>query len=914
MSEQREDIIREEEISADEELVATEPGKYDRLMAEQSVRRLTGMYKNWFLDYASYVILERAVPNVDDGLKPVQRRILHAMKVVDDGRYNKVANVVGQTMQYHPHGDASIKDALVQLGQKELLIDCQGNWGNILTGDEAAAARYIEARLSKFALEVVYNKKTTEWMLSYDGRKEEPVTLPVKFPLLLAQGTEGIAVGLASKILPHNFLELINASIACLRGEEFQLYPDFPTGGMIDVSKYNDGLRGGVVKVRAKISKIDKRTLAITEIPFSTTTESVKDSILKANEKGKIKIRRVDDNTAQKAEIIVQVANDESSDRTIDALYAFTSCEVSISPNSCVIRDRKPVFMGVSDILRHSVERTKSLLRTELEIRLGELNEAWHAASLERIFIENKLYQLIEGCKSREQAYEAVDKGLEPFKKLLRREVTIEDVQRLTELKFIRISRFDSDKADNEIKQIERDIKQTKHDLAHIVDYTIAYYEHIREKYGKGHERRTEIRSFDSIEATKVAVSNAKLYVDRAEGFFGIGKSMKDAEYVCDCSDIDDVIVILKDGRYVIKKVADKCFFDKNIYYIGVFKRNDERTIYNILYRDGKNGPIMMKRCAITSITRDKEYNLTKGTPKSDLLYMSVNPNGEAEVLKVYFKPRPRLKKVIVDLDFSTLAIKGRQSQGNLFSRYGIHKIVLKEKGTSTLGGQNIWWDDDIRRLNSDGRGRLLGEFKGDDRLVVWTSKHQYYVTGFDVAQHFPDETIMVERYVADRVYNLCYFDREQGYFYMKRFTLEASDRLQSFLDEDGTADFVCITSAVGAKLRITYKGAQATRPADEISVDDFVGVKSRKAKGKRLTTHDVDTLAFIEPEPSEEPEQMPESGEPTTGDEDGAASIDASDMIDDAEITPIDNSNTPLEIIRNEIDAMVDPEQLNLF
>ena len=916
MSEERDEIIRDEELTSDEELVATEPGKYDRLMAEQSVRRLTGMYKNWFLDYASYVILERAVPNVDDGLKPVQRRILHAMKVVDDGRYNKVANVVGQTMQYHPHGDASIKDALVQLGQKELLIDCQGNWGNILTGDEAAAARYIEARLSKFALEVVYNKKTTEWMLSYDGRKEEPVTLPVKFPLLLAQGTEGIAVGLASKILPHNFLELINASIAYLRGEEFQLYPDFPTGGMIDVSKYNDGLRGGVVKVRAKISKIDKRTLAITEIPFSTTTESVKDSILKANEKGKIKIRRVDDNTAQKAEIIVQVSNDESSDRTIDALYAFTSCEVSISPNSCVIRDRKPVFMGVSDILRHSVERTKSLLRSELEIRLHELNEAWHSASLERIFIENKLYQLIEGCKTREAAYEAVDKGLDPFKKLLRREVTIDDVQRLTELKFIRISRFDSDKADNEIKQIEADIKHTKHDLAHLVDYTIAYYEHIREKYGKGHERRTEIRSFDSIEATKVAVSNAKLYVDRAEGFFGIGKSMKDAEYVCDCSDIDDVIVILKDGRYVIKKVADKCFFDKNIYYIGVFKRNDERTIYNILYRDGKNGPIMMKRCAITSITRDKEYNLTKGTPKSDLLYMSVNPNGEAEVLKVYFKPRPRLKKVIVDLDFSTLAIKGRQSQGNLFSRYGIHKIVLKEKGTSTLGGQNIWWDDDIRRLNSDGRGRLIGEFKGDDRLVVWTSKHQYYVTGFDISQHFPDETIHVERYVADRVYNLCYFDSEQGYYYMKRFPLEASDRLQSFLDEDGTANFVCISSAVGATLRITYKGAQATRPADEISVDEFVGVKSRKAKGKRLTTYDVDTLMFIEPEQAEEPEAEEPTLPPTEGVEDMAdMEIDASDMIDDEAIAPIDNSGTPLEIIRNEIDAVtVDPEQLNLF
>ncbi len=911
MSEERDDIIQEVDLAADEELVASEPGKYDRLMAEQSVRRLTGMYKNWFLDYASYVILERAVPHVDDGLKPVQRRILHAMKVVDDGRYNKVANVVGQTMQYHPHGDASIKDALVQLGQKELLIDCQGNWGNILTGDDAAAARYIEARLSKFALEVVYNKKTTEWMLSYDGRKEEPVTLPVKFPLLLAQGTEGIAVGLASKILPHNFLELIHASIAYLRGEEFQLYPDFPTGGMVDVSKYNDGLRGGVIKVRAKISKIDKRTLAITEIPFSTTTESVKDSIIKANEKGKIKIRRVDDNTAKKAEIIVQVAADESSDRTIDALYAFTSCEVSISPNSCVIRDDKPAFMGVSDILRHSVERTKSLLKKELEIRLAELNEAWHSASLERIFIENKLYQLIEGCKSREAAYTAVDKGLEPFKKLLRREVTMEDVQRLTELKFIRISRYDSDKADNEIKQIEADIKATKHDLAHLVDYTIAYYEHIREKYGKGHERRTEIRSFDSIEATKVAVSNAKLYVDRAEGFFGIGKSMKDSEFVCDCSDIDDVIVILKDGRYYIKKVADKCFVDKNIYYIGVFKRNDERTIYNILYRDGKNGPIMMKRCAITSITRDKEYNLTKGTPKSDIIYMTVNPNGEAEVLKVYFKPRPRLKKVIVDLDFSTIAIKGRQSQGNLFSRYGIHKIVLKEKGTSTLAGQNIWWDEDIRRLNSDGRGRLLGEFKGDDRLVVWTSKHQYYVTGFDLGQHFPDETIMVEKFVPERVYSLCYFDKEQGYFYMKRFTLESSDRLQPFLDEDGNDDFVCITSRGGATLRITYKGAQATRPADEISVDDFVGVKSRKAKGKRLTTYDVDTLTFIEPE---EPEQIEEPLDENVEAATEPENLDLSDMIDDEEFTPIDNSGTPIEVIRNRIDEMVDPEQLNLF
>ena len=885
----------QEELVNDEEIVASEPGKYDALMAEQSTKRLTGMYKNWFLDYASYVILERAVPHIDDGLKPVQRRILHAMKVVDDGKLNKVANLVGQTMQYHPHGDASIKDALVQLGQKELLIDCQGNWGNILTGDDAAAGRYIEARLSKFALEVVYNKKTTEWMLAYDGRKEEPVTLPVKFPLLLAQGAEGIAVGLASKILPHNFNELISASIAHLKCEEFQLYPDFPTGGMIDVSRYNDGLRGGAVKVRAKISKLDKNTLAITEIPYSTTTESIKDSILKANAKGKIKIRRVDDNTARKAEIIVQVAAGESCDKTIDALYAFTLCEVSISPNACVIKDEKPAFMGVSEILRHSAEHTKGLLKRELEIALAEHNEAWHAASLERIFIENKLYQLIEGCKSREEAYTAVDKGLEPFKKLLRREVTLEDVQRLTELKFIRISRFDSDKADNEIKQIEKDIKQVKHDLDHLTEYAIAYFEHIREKYGKGKERQTEIREFDSIEATKVAVSNAKLYVDRAEGFFGIGKSMKDTEYVCDCSDIDDVIVILKDGRYIITKVAEKRFFDKNILYIGVFKRNDERTIYNVLYRDGKGGPIFMKRCAIKGITRDKEYDLTKGTAKSDILYLSVNPNGEAEVLKVYFKPRPRLKRVIVDLDFSELAIKGRQSQGNLFSRYSIHKIVLKEKGTSTLGGQNIWWDEDIRRLNSDGRGMLLGEFKGDDKLVVWTAKNQYYITGFDTQQHFPDDTVRVERYEAGRVYNLCYFDAEQGYYYMKRFALEQGDKAQYFLDENGSCRFECMSSAVGAQLQLTYKGAQASRPADMVDVEEFVGVKSCKAKGKRLTTFDVATLTFIEPviEPAEESEGDVEE--------------------DEQPMVAVDNSNTPIEILRPGVDDE-SPEQLDLF
>lgn len=932
MAEEDKDIIEQEDRSTVEEPVDEErpvdgpdgtAGKYDRLTSENSVRKLTGMYKTWFLDYASYVILERAVPHIEDGLKPVQRRILHAMKSVDDGRYNKVANIVGQTMQYHPHGDASIKDALVQLGQKDLLIDCQGNWGNILTGDEAAAGRYIEARLSKFALDVVFNKKTTEWMRSYDGRNEEPVTLPIKFPLLLAQGADGIAVGLASKILPHNFNELISACIAHLRGEDFQLYPDFPTGGMIDVSRYNDGLRGGTVKVRAKISKIDKRTLAITEIPYTTTTESLKESIIKANDKGKIKIRKVDDNTAEKVEIVIQVAADESSDKTIDALYAFTDCEVSIAPNSCVICDEKPVFMGVKEILRRSADHTKALLGRELEIRLNELNEAWHAASLERIFIENKLYQLIEGCRTREEAYAAVDKGLEPFKKLLRREVTIEDVQRLTELKFIRISRYDSDKADNEIRQIEADIEQTKDNIAHLTDYAVAYYERIREKYGKGRERRTEIREFDSIEATKVAVTNAKLYVDRAEGFFGIGKSMKDAEFVCDCSDIDDVIVILKDGRYVITKVSDKSFFDKGIYYIGVFKRNDERTIYNVLYRDGKNGPIMMKRCAIKGITRDKEYNLTKGTPKSEILYMSVNANGEAEVLKIYFKPRPRLKKLIVDLDFSTLAIKGRQSQGNLFSRYGIHKIVLKERGTSTLGGQNIWYDDDIHRLNTDGRGMLLGEFKGDDKIVVWTSKNQYYITGFDVAQHFPDDTVLVQKFSADRFYSLCYFDREQGYYYMKRFALELTDKMQFFLDENGQSDFVCVTYSKGAKLRITYKGAQASRPADEIDVDEFVGVKSHRAKGKRLTTYDVDTLTFIEPEEPEEPEdgddEVADNGNETMSEPDFGAgephAVDIPDVIDDGAASVTDDG-VRIEIDRphNELDEQIDPEQLNLF
>ena len=894
-----------------DETVDAPKGKYGALTsADDGVHRLSGMYKNWFLDYASYVILERAVPHLEDGLKPVQRRILHAMKCVEDGRYNKVANVVGQAMQYHPHGDASIKDALVQLGQKGLLIDMQGNWGNILTGDEAAAARYIEARLSKFALDVVYNKKTTEWMLAYDGRKEEPVTLPIKFPLLLAQGADGIAVGLASKILPHNFVELINASIAYLRGEDFMLVPDFQTGGIMDASNYNDGLRGGAVRVRARISKIDKRTLAITEIPYGTTSESIKESIIKANDKGKIKIKKVDDNTAEKVEIVIQVAADESSDKTIDALYAFTDCEVSISPNACVIVDNKPVFMGVSDILRYSTDHTKALLGKELQIKLDELNEAWHAASLERIFIENKLYQLIEGCRTREAAYEAVDKGLEPFKSKLRREVTIEDVQRLTELKFIRISRYDSEKADNEIKQIEKDIKQTKHDLDHLTDYAVAYFERIKSKYAEGKERRTEIREFDTIEAWKVASSNAKLYVDRAEGFFGFGKSMKDSEFVCDCSNLDDVIIILKDGRYKITKISEKAFFDKGIYYIGIYKRNDERTIYNMLYRDGRGGAIMMKRCAIKSVTRDKEYDLTKGTAKSELLYLSVNPNGEAEILKIYLRPRARLKKCIIDLDLSTLAIKGRQSVGNLVTRYPINKIVLKERCASTLGGQNIWYDEDVRRLNTDGRGMLLGEFKGEDKIVVWTAKNQYYITGFDVQQHFPDDTIRVERYIADRVYALCYYDGEQNYYYMKRFQLEASDKIQFFLEEGAPMRFEAITYRKGAELEITFGGQHEQRPVEMVDVDEFITVKSHRAKGKRLTTYEVASLRFIEPEEPEVEDEEP-MDEPFVDEEMGEdEAIDMEDIVDE-EITADPNVDYNERAEQAEIFGA---SQLNLF
>lgn len=807
---------------------------------------LAGMYKDWFLDYASYVILERAVPHLDDGLKPVQRRILHAMKRLDDGRYNKVANIIGHTMQYHPHGDASIGDALVQLGQKELLIDTQGNWGNILTGDGAAAPRYIEARLSKFALDVVFNPKTTEWMLSYDGRNQEPVTLPIKFPLLLAQGVEGIAVGLASKILPHNFNELIDAAVSYLKGKDFELFPDFPTGGYIDCSRYNDGLRGGTIKIRAKIEKLDKKTLVITKLPFGKTTASLIESIVKANEKGKIKIKKIDDNTAESVEIQIQLAADVSPDKTIDALYAFTDCEVSVSPNSCVIFDNKPRFMGVKEILRTSVDRTRYLLTRELEIRLSELEENWHLSSLEKIFIENRFYISIEECETWESVLDTIDHELVPFKKLLRREVNRDDIIKLTEIKIKRISKYDSFKADEMIKGIENEMEEVKNHLANIVSYTINYFQQIKKKHGKGKERRSEIRNFDTIEATKVVVANEKLYVNRQEGFFGTG--LKKDEYVCDCSDIDEVIVFLKNGKYVITKVQDKAFFGKNIEHIAVFKRNDSRTIYNVVYRDGKNGSIMMKRCAITGITRDREYDITKGTEGSQILFMSVNNNGEAQVLKVFLKPRPRLRNLVIELDFSQLDIKGRQSHGNIFTRYAIHKIQIKEQVGSTLGGIKVWLDRDIFRLNHDGRGEYLGEFTHSDKMLVVNKNGEYYLSGFDPSTHFGDNVLVIQKFDETKIFTAAYYDGEQGFFYLKRFKFDPSDRPQSFISNGGNSYLVALNDDIFPCLQVTFGGKHAARQPEAIDVEQFIAVKGYKAKGKRISNYQIKTIKFVEP------------------------------------------------------------------
>ncbi len=839
--------------------------------SDDAVRhQLSGMYQNWFLDYASYVILERAVPHINDGLKPVQRRILHSMKRLDDGRYNKVANIVGHTMQFHPHGDASIGDALVQLGQKELLIDCQGNWGNILTGDSAAAPRYIEARLSKFALDVVFNPKTTEWQSSYDGRNREPVTLPVKFPLLLAQGVEGIAVGLSSKILPHNFNELCDASISYLKGEPFQLYPDFQTGGSIDVSKYNDGERGGVVRVRAKISKLDNKTLCISEIPYGKTTSSLIDSILKAVEKGKIKVKKVEDNTADKVEILVHLAPGVSSDKTLDALYAFTDCEVNISPNCCVIDNKKPHFLSVSDVLKKSADNTLDLLRQELNIEREEKLETLHFASLEKIFIEERIYKDVkfEQAENMDAACEHIDERLTPFYPQMVREVTKDDILKLMEIKMARILKFNKDKADELIARLNSEIEDIDNHLAHITEYTIEWYEGLKAKYGKNFERKTEIRNFDVIVATKVAEANEKLYINREEGFIGTG--LKKDEFVCNCSDIDDVIIFYKDGKYKIVRISDKLFVGKNILYVNIFKKNDKRTIYNVIYRDGKDGAYFIKRFNVTSMIRDREYDITQGTPGSKIMYFTANPNGEAEVVKVALRPNPRIKKLILERDFSEISIKGRQSMGNLLTRLEVHKISLKHKGGSTLGGRKVWFDYDVLRLNYDGRGEYLGEFQSEDCILVVHKNGDFYTTDFDLNNHYDSDIMILEKYDPDKVWTAVLYDADQqNYPYLKRFCFEQSAKRQNFLGENKQNVLLLLTSETYPRINVVFGGHDSFREAMIVDAGDFVGVKSFKAKGKRLTTFTVEQIEELEPVVKDEPEEQSEADETVTDDND---------------------------------------------
>ncbi len=853
MSDELTPIDPEDEIPAGNS--TDEPRQHLVDTSSDIVKNLRGMYRSWFLDYASYVILERAVPHIDDGLKPVQRRILHSMKTLDDGRFNKVANIVGNTMQYHPHGDASINDALVTLGQKELLVETQGNWGNILTGASAAAGRYIEARLSSFALETLYNSKITEWTMSYDGRKKEPVTLPVKFPLLLAQGVEGIAVGLSSKILPHNFNEIIDAAVAYLRGEEFVLYPDFVTGGFIDVSKYNDGERGGVVKVRAKIEKIDNKTLAITEIPYGKTTGTVIDSILKAFEKGKIKIRKVDDNTAETALILVHLQPGTSSDKTIDALYAFTDCEVSISPNCCVISDKKPHFLGVSDVLRHNVDRTKDLLRQELEIQLSEVRELLHFASLERIFIEERIYKDkgFEESPDMDAAVAHIDKRLEPWKPKLFREVTTDDILRLMEIKMGRILKFNSKKADDIIASYNEKIEALKTDLAHLVDYTIKWYESLKAKYGEAYPRHTVIRGFDNIEATTVVEANEKLYINREEGFIGTG--LKKDEFVCNCSNIDDILIIYKDGKYKVVKVQEKMFIGngKNVLHMQVFKRNDSRTIYNIIYQNGKGGVYYMKRCAITGVTRDKEYDLTPGKTGTKIMWFTANANGEAEVVKVTLKPKARLKTLQFDVDFGELAIKGKQSQGNIVTKNEVHRFSLKEKGASTLGGREVWFDHDVLRLNYDGRGEYLGEFQGTDQMLVILRNGEYYMSSFEQSNHYEDNILRIEKFRQGHVWTAVLNDADQGYPYIKRFTFEPTSKKQRFLGENEKSTLICLSDAPGARFDVTFGGGDAFRGSMTIDASEFIAVKSYKAKGKRISNFEIESIVEIEPRKIEE-------------------------------------------------------------
>ncbi len=841
-----------------------------------AVHHLSGMYKNWFLDYASYVILERAVPHIEDGLKPVQRRILHSMKRMDDGRYNKVANIVGHTMQFHPHGDASIGDALVQLGQKDLLVDCQGNWGNILTGDRAAAPRYIEARLSKFALDVVFNPKTTDWQLSYDGRNKEPITLPAKFPLLLAQGAEGIAVGLSSKILPHNFNDICDAAVKYLHNEEFKLYPDFPTGGSIDVSKYNDGQRGGQLKVRAKIEKLDNKTLVIREIPYGKTTTTLIDSILKAIEKGKIKARKVDDNTAAQVEIQVHLAPGVSSDKTLDALYAFSDCELNISPNCCVIEDDKPQFLTISDVLRSSVERTKGLIQKELEIRKSELLEQLHFASLEKIFIEERIYKdkEFENAPDMDAACEHIDERLTPYYPKMIREVTKDDILRLMEIKMQRILKFNKDKADELMAKIKAEIEEIDRDLNNMVEVTAKWFTYLKEKYGKNHPRLTEIRNFDTIEATKVVEANEKLYINRQEGFIGTG--LKKDEFVCNCSDIDDIIIFYKDGKYKVVKVADKLFVGKNIMHVDVFKKNDKRTIYNAVYRDGRQGYYYIKRFNVPSITRDREYDLTQGKPGSRVNYFTANPNGEAEIIKVTLDPTPKLKNIFIEKDFSTILVKGRTAMGNILTKYPIHRISLKSHGHSTLGGRKVWFDPDVNRLNYDDHGRLLGEFNEDDSILVVLKSGEYYMTNFDVNNHYEDNILRIEKFEPHKIWCAVVRDEDQkGIPYIKRFIFEMTKRKQSYIGENPKNVLLLLTDTKSPRLLLTFGGLDSFRGTQEIDVNEFALVKGYKARGKRLTTFQLDKLEELEPlaeETAEAPEDIEGNNVPAENDEAAAA------------------------------------------
>jgi len=821
---------------------------------EESLKKVSGLYKDWFLDYASYVILDRAIPSIYDGFKPVQRRIMHSMRELEDGRYNKVANIVGNTMKYHPHGDASITDAMVQIGQKELLIDTQGNWGNVYTGDSAAAARYIEARLTPFALEVVFNPKTTEWSKSYDGRNNEPIDLPVKFPLLLAQGVEGIGVGLSTKIMPHNFNELLSASVAYLKGKKFELYPDFQTGGLLDVSNYNDGQRGGKLRTRARIIQKDKNTLCITELPFSKNTGDLIDSVIKANEKGKIKIKKIEDNTSDKVEINIHLANDVSPDKTIDALYAFTDCEVSISPNACVIVGDKPEFLSVSEILRRNTDHTVSLLKKELEIELHELEEKWHFASLERIFIENEIYQEIKGKNSKEEVYEAIDKALKPFIKKLMREVTVEDIIKLTELPFMRISRYDRDKAEENILALEGKMEQVKHHLANLIAYAIDYFTNIQKKYGKDKERKTELRVFDNIDATKVVLANEKFYVNREEGF--IGTSLKKDEYVFDCSDIDDIITFQKDGTMKVVKVEAKTFIGKNIVHVGVFKKGDKRTVYNMIYREGKEGPYYMKRFSVTGVTRNTDYKLASDKKGSEMLYFSANPNGEAETVTVLLKPNSRVRKNKIEIDFSELAIKGRDSRGNLVTKYAVKKVDLKEEGVSTLAPRKIWFDDTVRRLNADGRGTLLGSFKGDDKILTINQNGEAKLVTFDLLNRFDDEYLILEKWKPEQPITCIYFDGEKGIYFIKRFLLENTTNVQHFMPSEHPKSFVeFVGTSDGCTAEIIFPKDKSGKEKESeiINIDEFIAVKGIKAIGNQFIKEKVKSINITIPEPLEE-------------------------------------------------------------